>query len=466
MVFSSLLFLTLFLPLTLFGYYALPGRGRNLLLLIVSLLFYAWGEPIHIILMLITTIYIWGLGIAVERAKDQGKTKLARTLMILAVGFSLATLGYYKYFGFLTENIPFLRHMAPEAPALPIGISFYTFQALSYIIDVYRGDVKAQRSWVNFAMYLSFFPQLIAGPIVRYSDVENQLARRRHSTKKIAQGTVRFAVGLGKKVLLANQIGLVWTEFSGMSHLSTLGAWLGAIAFAFQIYFDFSAYSDMAIGMGLMFGFQFPENFRYPYQAMSVSDFWRKWHITLGTWFREYVYIPLGGNRKGDKRQILNLLIVWSLTGLWHGAAWQFVLWGLYYFAFLTLEKFVLKPYLEKCPTLVRHAYTMLVVLFGWVIFACPDVGTAFGFYKAMLGIGVPFADSAAKFYLSGNLSLLLILAIGSTAIPRNAVLTLQKRARPEYFARTVYIVSAVLVWICVAFLVADSYNPFLYFRF
>ncbi len=368
MVFSSLLFLTLFLPLTLFGYYMLPGRGRNLLLLIVSLLFYAWGEPVHIILMLITTGYIWALGLAVERVKQEGKTELARGLMILAVVLSLATLGYYKYFGFLTKNIPFLQTMKLKSPALPIGISFYTFQALSYIIDVYRGDVKAQRSWINFAMYVSFFPQLIAGPIVRYSDVENQLVRRRHSTKKIAQGTVRFAVGLGKKVLLANQIGLVWTEFSGMSQLSTLGAWLGALAFAFQIYFDFSAYSDMAIGMGMMFGFHFPENFRYPYQALSVSDFWRRWHITLGTWFREYVYIPMGGNRRGNRRQLLNLLVVWSLTGLWHGADWQFLLWGLYYFAFLALEKFVWKPYLEKCPVMVRHAYTMLVVLFGWVI--------------------------------------------------------------------------------------------------
>ena len=465
MVFSSLLFLTLFLPLTLFLYYVLPARGRNILLLIASLVFYAWGEPVHIFLMLITTGYIWLLGLLMQRAKDRGQTKRAKMLLILAAVFSLGTLGYYKYFGFLAENLPFLH--ITHTPALPIGISFYTFQALSYIIDVYRGDVKAQRSWVNFAMYLSFFPQLIAGPIVRYSDVERQLVSRKHtSSKRLCHGTVRFVLGLGKKVLLANQIGMLWAEISGMSQLSTLGAWLGAVAFTFQIYFDFSAYSDMAIGMGMMFGFQFPENFIYPYQALSVSDFWRRWHVTLGTWFREYVYIPLGGNRKGTGRQILNLLIVWSLTGLWHGAAWQFVLWGLYYFVALTVEKFLLRPWLEKLPVPVRSLYTLTVVIFGWVLFACPDVSTAMRFYQAMLGIGVPLADSAAKFYLSGNAVLLVVLAISATAIPANVVRAIRKSRGSLRFERVSYAVCTAVVWICVAFLVADTYNPFLYFRF
>ena len=367
MVFSSLLFLTLFLPITTAAYYLLPGKGRNLLLLAVSLVFYAWGEPVHIFLMLITTVYTWALSLLLE--KFRGKPGIAK-LLILCLVFSLGTLGYYKYSGFLMNA---LGSSDFRAPALPIGISFYTFQALSYVIDVYRGDVKAQKSWVNFAMYISFFPQLIAGPIVRYTDVEAQLDNRTHSRKNIYRGIRRFTMGLGKKVLLANQIGMLWDTISGAAHLSMLGAWLGAIAFSLQIYFDFSAYSDMAIGMGRMFGFEFPENFRYPYLSGSVTEFWRRWHITLGTWFREYVYIPLGGNRKGKRRLLLNLLIVWALTGLWHGADWQFLLWGGYYFAFLALEKFFLLDKMEKWPPFARHLYTVLVVVFGWVIFACED---------------------------------------------------------------------------------------------
>ena len=396
MVFSSLLFLTLFLPITLFLHDLLPRRYQNGLLLIASLLFYAWGEPKHMFLMLLTSLYIWGFALAVEKFRSGGNRSRAKLLTVTGVILSLGTLGYFKYFGFLTENLPFFGAVSP--PVLPIGISFYTFQALSYLIDVYRGTVKAQKNPVNFSMYLSFFPQLIAGPIVRYSDVEKQITQRRITANKRSRGALRFVTGLAKKVLLANQIGLLWTELSGMSHLSMLGAWLGAAAFAFQIYFDFSAYSDMAIGMGLMFGFRFPENFQYPYQSRSVSEFWRRWHITLGSWFREYVYIPLGGNRKGAGRQILNLLIVWALTGLWHGAAWQFVLWGLYYFVLLTLEKFVLGKVLRKLPGWVCSVYTLLAVLFGWVIFACPDVETAMDFYRAMLGIGVPLADDAARF--------------------------------------------------------------------
>ena len=463
MVFSSLLFLTLFLPVTLFLHDLLPRRYQNALLLAASLIFYAWGEPKHIFLMLLTSLYIWGFALAVEKYRREENFSRAKLLTVTGVVLSLGTLGYFKYFGFLTENLPFLGHFS--APALPIGISFYTFQALSYLIDVYRGTVKAQKSPVNFAMYLSFFPQLIAGPIVRYSDVEQQITRRRITANKRSRGAVRFVTGLAKKVLLANQIGLVWTELSGMNQLSMLGAWLGAVAFAFQIYFDFSAYSDMAIGMGLMFGFRFPENFQYPYQSASVSEFWRRWHITLGSWFREYVYIPLGGNRKGARRQILNLLIVWALTGLWHGAAWQFVLWGLYYFCFLTLEKFVLRPVLEKAPGWLCHLYTLLVVLFGWVIFACPDVETAMGFYRAMLGIGVPLADDAARFALSGNRSLLLILAVGATALPSNLLRSARSRLDPVPLRRVIYAASFLLVFVSLAFLVADSYNPFLYFR-
>lgn len=466
MVFSSLLFLTLFLPLTLVLYYLLPERFKNGLLLLVSLVFYAWGEPTHIILMLITTVYIWFLTMVMERCKEQGKIGISRILMILCLVFSLGTLAYYKYFGFIVENLPFLQNLALEAPALPIGISFYTFQALSYVIDVYRGDVKAQKSWVNFAMYISFFPQLIAGPIVRYSDVQNQLKNRKHSIKNCYHGTIRFTIGLGKKVLLANQIGKLWEEISGMSHLSTMGAWLGAVAFALQIYFDFSAYSDMAIGLGRMFGFHFPENFRYPYQSKSITEFWRRWHITLGTWFREYVYIPLGGNRKGKVRLVLNLFVVWSLTGLWHGAAWQFLFWGVYYFLFLTIEKFFLLRWMEKWPSFLQHIYTLLVVVVGWVMFACPNFGTAWNFYKAMLGIGVPFADHAALFYLAGNVLLLVILFLGATELPKRFVRAIRHSMKPAHFEWLAYATTILLLWGSVAFLVADSYNPFLYFRF
>ena len=461
MVFSSLLFLTLFLPITTAAYYLLPGKGKNLLLLVVSLLFYAWGEPVHIFLMLLTTVYTWALSLLLEKFRD--RPGIAKLLLILCLVFSLGTLGYYKYSGFLMNA---LGNTNFRAPALPIGISFYTFQTLSYVIDVYRGDVKAQKSWVNFAMYISFFPQLIAGPIVRYTDVEAQLDNRTHSRKNMYRGIRRFTMGLGKKVLLANQIGLLWDTLSGAAHLSMMGAWLGAIAFSLQIYFDFSAYSDMAIGMGQIFGFEFPENFRYPYLSGSVTEFWRRWHITLGTWFREYVYIPLGGNRKGKRRLLLNLLIVWSLTGLWHGADWQFLLWGVYYFAFLALEKFFLLEKMEKWPSFLRRLYTILVVILGWVLFACKDIGPAGNFYKAMLGIGVPLVDNTALFQLSNYALLLPILLVGATDLPKRCAGLLRQHIRPALFEKLTYGACILTTWVCVAFLVADSYNPFLYFRF
>ena len=466
MVFSSLLFLTIFLPVTVGLYYILPKRARNFLLLAVSLVFYAWGEPLHIFIMLVTTLYIWILGLLMARAKEREHKGLARLWLILSLVFSLGTLVFFKYTGFIVSNLPFLQGTALEGlrPALPIGISFYTFQALSYIIDVYRGDIKAQKSWVNFAMYISLFPQLIAGPIVRYKDVEHQIEVRENSFEKMAQGIQRFVLGLGKKVLLANQIGALWETLSGGT--SVLGAWGAAIAFAFQIYFDFSAYSDMAIGLGKMFGFDFTENFRYPYQSGSITEFWRRWHITLGVWFREYVYIPLGGNRKGKGRQLLNLLIVWFLTGFWHGAAWQFILWGLYYFVFLAAEKlFLLKP-LQKVPGVVRHGYALLVILLGWVLFACEDVASAGNLYLAMAGVGVPLADSAAMFYIAGSGVLLLICAVGATQLPKLLAQKLETVLPERAFGYVGYGVIAVVVLLSMACLVSDSYNPFLYFRF
>lgn len=463
MVFSSLLFLTLFLPLTMLLYYILPWRFRNALLLIASLIFYAWGEPTHMILMLFTTVYTWALSLLLEKCIASGKKKAAKALLLLCLLFSLGTLIFYKYSGLLMSTFGMADF---AAPALPIGISFYTFQSLSYVIDVYRGDVKAQKSWINYAMYISLFPQLIAGPIVRYADVEAQLAHRKHSCKGIYRGIRRFTVGLGKKVLLANQIGLLWDTLSVMEHLSVLGAWLGAIAFSLQIYFDFSAYSDMAIGLGRMFGFEFTENFHYPYQSKSITEFWRCWHMTLGTWFREYVYIPLGGNRKGKSRQLINLLIVWSLTGLWHGADWQFLLWGIYYFAFLALEKFFLLKKMEKWPAICQHLYTIVVVIFGWVIFACENLSVTGNFFKSMLGIGVSLIDSATLFQLRNYAMLLPILLLGSTDLPRRMIYGLRHQINPVRFEKLSYAACLVTTWVCVAFLIADTYNPFLYFRF
>ena len=466
MVFSSLLFLTVFLPVTVILYYLLPKKARNILLLAVSLVFYAWGEPSHVLIMAVTTLYIWGFGIAMGRAKAKGKQGLSRLLLILTLVFSLGTLVFFKYTGFIVETLPFLQGtaLAGLKPALPIGISFYTFQALSYIIDVYWGNVKAQKSWVNFAMYISLFPQLIAGPIVRYSDVEDQLEDRPFRPEIMAAGMRRFLLGLGKKVLLANQIGAVWESLAGGT--SVMGAWLGAISFALQIYFDFSAYSDMAIGLGRMFGFEFTENFRYPYQSDSITEFWRRWHITLSTWFREYVYIPLGGNRKGKGRQLLNLLIVWLLTGFWHGAAWQFVLWGLYYFLFLALEKTFLLAWLKKLPRVLRHIYAMLVVVLGWVLFASADIFAAGNLYKAMFGIGVPLTDVHALFQLAGCAVLLAVCCIGATQLPGKVALRLEQKMPRWAFQAVRAVVLLGILLICMSFLVADSYNPFLYFRF
>lgn len=465
MVFSSLLFLIIFLPFSICIYYILPKVLKNPFLLVISLIFYAWGEPKNIILMIITTLYIWIFSLLIQKFKNQGKNHFARLFLILSLVFSLGTLAFYKYFNFITENIPFLQDTTLSSihPALPIGISFYTFQALSYVIDVYRGNVKAQKSWINFAMYISLFPQLIAGPIVKYSDIEKQLKIRTYTTEKFSQGIRRFCIGLGKKVLLANQIGLLWDQVSANPNNSMIGAWLGAIAFTFQIYFDFSGYSDMAIGLGKMFGFEFTENFRYPYQSKSITEFWRRWHITLGTWFREYVYIPLGGNRKGKVRLIFNLFIVWSLTGLWHGAAWQFVLWGIYYFVFLVLEKFFLSSYLKKWPNILKHIYTMLVVVLGWVLFSAKDVKSAFLTYKAMFGIGVPLVDKTAIFLLVSNLLLLIILFVSSTNVAKVCAKKIETRINITGVYNCFCI---VILLLSIAFLISDSYNPFLYFRF
>lgn len=468
MVFSSMIFLCVFLPVVLIVYYVLPKQLRNLWLLLASLFFYAWGEPRYILIMLFSTVFDYCNGRAIAHATKKGKHDTwGRAVLALSVTGNLAILCFFKYTDFVLENINRLAgtQFGLLQLALPIGISFYTFQTMSYTIDVYRGKTPAQQNMISFGMYVCLFPQLIAGPIVRYKDVQKEVDTRTTTISGVASGVQRFLIGLAKKVLLANQIGALWDYLKGLGSMdmSMALAWLGALAFTFQIYFDFSGYSDMAIGLGEMFGFHFPENFDHPYESKSITEFWRRWHMTLGTWFREYLYIPLGGNRNGVARQIFNLLVVWFLTGLWHGAGWNFILWGLYYFVLLVLEKFVLRGVLERLPGIVQHLYTMFFVIIGWVIFAFDDMGQLESFLKALFGIGVPAGNGLALYEWDIRAPFLAVLLIASTTFPTRIAkqLTREERRSPLLMVYT----GALLV-LSLAFLVSGSYNPFLYFRF
>ena len=468
MVFSSMIFLCVFLPVILVIYFALPKQSRNLWLLLASLFFYAWGEPRYILIMLFSTVFDYCNGRAISYATKKGKHDTwGRAVLALSVTGNLAILCFFKYTDFVLENINRLAgtQFGLLQLALPIGISFYTFQTMSYTIDVYRGKTPAQQNMISFGMYVCLFPQLIAGPIVRYKDVQKEVDTRTTTISGVASGVQRFLIGLAKKVLLANQIGALWDYLKGLGSMdmSMALAWLGALAFTFQIYFDFSGYSDMAIGLGEMFGFHFPENFDHPYESKSITEFWRRWHMTLGTWFREYLYIPLGGNRNGVARQIFNLLVVWFLTGLWHGAGWNFILWGLYYFVLLVLEKFVLRGVLERLPGIVQHLYTMFFVIIGWVIFAFDDMGQLESFLKALFGIGVPAGNGLALYEWDIRAPFLAVLLIASTTFPARIAkqLTREERRSPLLMVYT----GALLV-LSLAFLVSGSYNPFLYFRF
>ena len=467
MLFSSLLFLWLFLPLVAGVYYLLPKawrRAKNGLLLVASLFFYGWGEPVYILLMLASITLNWGAGLCVW--------KLRRRAAVLAatVAANLLLLGYFKYFDFAAGALnALLGHEAVPLRniALPLGISFYTFQALSYVIDLYRGEIKVQKNWFLLALYVSFFPQLIAGPIVRYADVEEQLARRTETAMKAAVGIKRFLYGLAKKVLLANTFALAADEIFGLAarDASTAVAWAGAVFYALQIYYDFSGYSDMAIGLGRIFGFHFMENFNYPYLAASVQEFWRRWHISLSTWFRSYLYIPLGGNRKGKARTLVNLMIVFLCTGLWHGANWQFVAWGVYYGLFLIAERLWLKPVLEK-HRLAGHIYTLVVVLAAWVIFRAPGLREGALWLKAMF---LPTAGSAA-FPLVRFLDAkrLVFAAVGILLCgPVQALLPKWKAMlyREDRVYAAECAVQLVLLFLCVMSLVSSTYNPFIYFR-
>ncbi len=469
MVFSSLLFLYAFLPICLLLYFLVPGlTGKNIVLLCASLVFYAWGEPVYVFLMLAVAALNWGFGLLLEKRPE-------KLWLALCVALNLVSLVVFKYAGFLVENCNALFGAAFRVPqiSLPIGISFYTFQALSYSVDVYRKDVGAQRSYWKFLLYVSMFPQLIAGPIVRYVDVAAQIESRESDPENVFRGVTRFCVGLGKKVLLADHVGQVADQLLGGSFTgaTTLGIWLGALMYMFQIYFDFSGYSDMAIGLGRIFGFRYMENFKLPYTSKSISEFWRRWHISLSSFFRDYVYIPLGGNRK---HVYLNLFIVWALTGLWHGASWNFVLWGLYFFVLLCIER-LLKKQLSKIPKPVRHILTLLLILISWNVFYHTNLGRlreSFAIFFGFAGSG--FTSETTNMLLRNNLPLIAICAVGCSAIPQftgNVVGLLCAEKREDGIGHKVYagltfVFDLALLALATISLAGSSYNAFLYFRF
>ncbi len=464
MVFSSLLFLFRFLPIVLLGYYILPKKFRNLFLLILSLVFYAWGEPTFVILMLVSIVVNYIGGIAVDSKRGSRWAKIA---LLLTVIVDIGLLAIFKYTGFAFDNINAVFGTSLVSKiVLPIGISFYTFQMLSYVIDVYRGGTPVQKSIIKFGCYVSLFPQLIAGPIVQYKTVAEQLDSREETGELFADGVKRFVVGLAKKVLIANNVGALWTTVSEMdfSTLPTLTAWIGIIAFTFQIYFDFSGYSDMAIGLGKMFGFRFLENFNYPYISRSITEFWRRWHISLGSWFRDYVYIPLGGNRRGFAIQLRNILVVWLLTGIWHGASWNFVLWGLYFGVILILEKLLLLKLFDKLPRVFSHLWAILLFVYGWVIFAIEDVGAIAEYTRALFG-GTGIAYDKESLYLLTNNALIFIIAlVASTPFVKMLFAKVQRFPRTAYALSLAFIVLGFVF--SLVYITASSYNPFLYFRF
>lgn len=475
MVFSSLLFLFRFLPIVLLIYYIMPRKLKNLTLFLASLFFYAWGEPVYVVIMIFSTMVDYTHGRLVSRFLTQGNQKKAKLAVASSMIINLSLLGFFKYADFLIQNINtiFGTNIGLLELSLPIGISFYTFQTMSYTVDVYRGQAKVQKNIISFGTYVALFPQLIAGPIVQYKTIAEQLDSRKNSIDQFSDGVIRFITGLGKKVLLANSIGALWDQISVMdvASLPALTAWIGALAYTFQIYFDFSGYSDMAIGLGKMFGFEFFENFNYPYMSKSITEFWRRWHISLGSWFREYVYIPLGGNRKGRAIQLRNIAIVWLLTGLWHGASWNFVLWGAYFGVLLLIEKVGLLQLLNKAPAVVGHFYTMFLVIISWVIFAFTDIAKAGQYLVAMFGGTQQFLNSETLYILISYGVLLVVLILACTNYPKRIVCAVQGWAEKKEVIGYGYITmeNVVLAAICIlsiAYLVDSSYNPFLYFRF
>ena len=467
MVFSTPIFLFCFLVLTLLVYYLVPRGLRNVVLLCSSLFFYFWGERIFVLIMLLSTAIDYTHGLMVERCQKNGNDKGARWAVASSVIFNLALLFFFKYWDFIASSLQAigLTFMPVLNTHLPIGISFYTFQTMSYTIDVYRGDARAQRNILNFGTFVTLFPQLIAGPIIKYKDLGDQIDSRTYSSERFASGVQIFMVGLGKKLLIANNVGMLWDTYKAMApgDLTVAGAWLGVLAFTFQIYFDFSGYSDMAVGLGRMLGFEFLANFNYPYISKSITEFWRRWHISLSTWFKEYLYIPLGGNRCSKPRWMFNLLVVWAATGIWHGASWNYLLWGLYFFVLLMIEKFFLLNLLKKAPALVGHIYTLFFVLVSWAIFGLENFTQLTAYLKVMFGLGgVPLINGELGYYLSSYLPILCVAALAST--PLGVSLYRRGSVRVQQVVCTVLVVAGLVV--CTAYLVDGTYNPFLYWNF
>lgn len=461
MVFSSAIFLFCFLPILLIIYFIIPARGKNYLLLVFSLVFYAFGGPKYLLVLLFVVMVDYIGGLLIEKNRENGKK-----ILTAVIGVNLATLIFYKYTMFFLENLSaiFSTDLELFEVIMPIGISFYTFQSMSYVIDVYRREVAVQRNYLLLLLYVSLFPQLVAGPIVRYSTIENEIQSRKSSLDDVCYGIERFILGFAKKIIIANQMGMLADIVFDEGTAYTPVAWLGAIAYMFQIYFDFSAYSDMAIGLGRIFGFHFLENFNFPYVSKSIKEFWSRWHISLSTWFRDYVYIPLGGNRKGPMRHFINMGIVWALTGFWHGAEWTFLIWGLYYFVFLAIEKFIIRDRLERIPSLLRHIATLLIVLIGWVLFRSEDmgafadmVGTMFSFNFDAMGL------AEARLYVETYFVYFIAAVIFSTPIYYRIC---GRFENSTVFAVIKYVGLLCLMLVSVMFLAHSSYNPFIYFRF
>ena len=468
MVFSSIPFLCYFLPVFLIVYFLVPKKAKNFVLLLFSLVFYAWGEPIYISLLLLSSVVDYVNGRMLEHF--EGRRNRQKIFMIISVVVNLGLMGIFKYATLFitTINSVFGTSIKDPKLALPLGISFFTFQTMSYSIDVFRGKVKAEHNFIDYMTYVSMFPQLVAGPIVRYEDISKELKERKVTLDSFTAGVQRFLFGLFKKVLIANQIGQLWDTVLAADERSVLFAWLGILAFTFRIYFDFSGYSDMAIGIGKMMGFNYPENFNYPYSANSITDFWRRWHMTLSGWFKDYVYIPLGGNRRGLPRQILNLAIVWALTGFWHGASWNYLLWGLYYAVLLIIEKLSRGKFPGSLPKPLAHFYTIITVMIGWMIFAIEDFGQLGRYAADAFGFGAEgLVGSAALYQFRNYLFVIIICEVFSRPVSKDVAAYAEKHPK----AGTVLsvagsILMAVLTVVTVALLVADTYNPFLYFRF
>lgn len=486
MVFSQLTFLYYFLPIVMIVYFFASDKIRNVLIFITGLLFYAWGEPFYVCLMLLSTAIDYTAGRLMAKYDDDNKKR--KICLIVSVCMNVGLLAIFKYSDFLIDSFngvfgtsitnpvvlvnKALNSLYPfglneKRVELPIGISFYTFQSMSYTIDLYLRNIKVQKSFLNFASYVSLFPQIVAGPIVRYEDVANELESRTVNIAKISAGIGLFVKGLAKKVLLANNIGMVWTQIKAMDYstISVATAWLGIIAFAFQIYFDFSGYSDMATGLGKMLGFEFPKNFDHPYISKSISEFWRRWHITLGSWFRSYVYIPLGGNRNGNFKTYRNLFITWALTGLWHGASWNFILWGLFFGVLIIIERLGFGKILEKLPSAVSMLYTFVMVLFGWVLFDTDTLADAGRYYAAMFGAGGSLIDSYARYTIASNAVMLTLCILISGGLGSRLIsFCEEKNKRASAVAGVAVKIGGLLI--CTAYLVGATYNPFLYFRF